>query len=66
MLTKYRFIEVDGPDIFYRDAGDPASPTLPLHPQAELNLLDNGHFALIEECDLIAERIDDLLHRHVG
>jgi hypothetical protein len=63
MLSKHRFIEIDGLDIFYREAGDPA---LLLHPQAELDLLDTGHFAFEEECDFIAETIDDFLHRHVG
>jgi hypothetical protein len=64
MLTKHRFIEIDGMDIFYREAGDQANPLL-LRPQAELDLLDTGHFALEAECEFIAERIGDFLHRHV-
>jgi pimeloyl-ACP methyl ester carboxylesterase len=35
-------------------------------PDAELYLLDTGHFALEEECDFIAQKIGDFLGRHVG
>jgi pimeloyl-ACP methyl ester carboxylesterase len=35
-------------------------------PDAELYLLDTGHFALEEELDFIADRIHDFLGRHVG
>jgi pimeloyl-ACP methyl ester carboxylesterase len=35
-------------------------------PDAELHLLDTGHFALEEELDFIAERIRDFLGRQVG
>ena len=35
-------------------------------PQAELYLLDTGHFALEEEGDVIAEKIRDFLGRHLG
>ena len=35
-------------------------------PDAELHLLDTGHFALEEELDFIAERIRDFLGRSVG
>ena len=35
-------------------------------PDAELNLLDTGHFALEEDSDLIADKIRDFLDRHVG
>jgi pimeloyl-ACP methyl ester carboxylesterase len=35
-------------------------------PEAELYLLDTGHFALEEECDFIAAKIRDFLSRHVG
>ena len=35
-------------------------------PDAELHLLDTGHFALEEEVDFIAERIHDFLGRAVG
>jgi pimeloyl-ACP methyl ester carboxylesterase len=35
-------------------------------PQAELHLLDTGHFALEEDGDVIAEKIRDFLGRHVG
>jgi pimeloyl-ACP methyl ester carboxylesterase len=34
-------------------------------PDAELHLLDTGHFALEEDGDLIAEKIRDFLGRHV-
>jgi pimeloyl-ACP methyl ester carboxylesterase len=34
-------------------------------PDAELHLLDTGHFALEEECNFIAQKIDDFLARHV-
>ena len=34
-------------------------------PDAELHLLDTGHFALEEELDFIAERIRDFISRHV-
>jgi pimeloyl-ACP methyl ester carboxylesterase len=33
-------------------------------PDAELHLLDTGHFALEEEADFIAEKISDFLARH--
>jgi pimeloyl-ACP methyl ester carboxylesterase len=35
-------------------------------PDAELHLLDTGHFALEEEGDFIAGKIRDFLSRHVG
>ncbi len=35
-------------------------------PDAELNLLDTGHFALEEDSDLIAGKIRDFLDRHRG
>jgi pimeloyl-ACP methyl ester carboxylesterase len=35
-------------------------------PDAELHLLDTGHFALEEECDFIAQKIGEFLGRHVG
>ncbi len=35
-------------------------------PDAELHLLDTGHFALEEQVDFIAEKIDDFLCRHIG
>jgi pimeloyl-ACP methyl ester carboxylesterase len=35
-------------------------------PDAELHLLDTGHFALEEEGDFIAEKMRDFLGRHVG
>jgi pimeloyl-ACP methyl ester carboxylesterase len=35
-------------------------------PEAELHLLDTGHFALEEDGDLIAEKIREFLGRHVG
>jgi pimeloyl-ACP methyl ester carboxylesterase len=35
-------------------------------PDAELHLLDTGHFALEEDGDLIAEEMRDFLGRHVG
>jgi pimeloyl-ACP methyl ester carboxylesterase len=35
-------------------------------PDAELHLLDTGHFALEEELDFIAERIRDFLTRHTS
>ena len=35
-------------------------------PDAELHLLDTGHFALEEDGDLIADKIHDFLNRHVG
>jgi pimeloyl-ACP methyl ester carboxylesterase len=35
-------------------------------PDAELHLLDTGHFALEEELDFIAERIRDFLMRHAS
>jgi pimeloyl-ACP methyl ester carboxylesterase len=35
-------------------------------PDAELHLLDTGHFALEEDGDLIAERMRDFLERHVA
>jgi pimeloyl-ACP methyl ester carboxylesterase len=35
-------------------------------PDAELHLLDTGHFALEEELDFIAERIRDFLTRHAS
>ncbi len=35
-------------------------------PDAELHLLDTGHFALEEELDFIAERIRDFLARHAS
>jgi pimeloyl-ACP methyl ester carboxylesterase len=35
-------------------------------PNAELHLLDTGHFALEEECDFIAQKICEFLDRHVG
>jgi pimeloyl-ACP methyl ester carboxylesterase len=35
-------------------------------PKAELYLLDTGHFALEEEGDVIAEKIRDILGRHLG
>ena len=35
-------------------------------PEAELHLLDTGHFALEEDGDLIAEKMRDFLGRHVG
>ena len=35
-------------------------------PDAELHLLDTGHFALEEDVDFIAEKIRDFLGRHVG
>ena len=38
----------------------------PLLPDAELHLLDAGHFALEEELDFIAERIRDFLTRHTS
>ena len=34
-------------------------------PDAELHLLDTGHFALEEDGDLIADKIRDFLGRHV-
>ena len=34
-------------------------------PDAELNLLDTGHFALEEDGDLIAEKIRNFLGRHI-
>jgi pimeloyl-ACP methyl ester carboxylesterase len=34
-------------------------------PDAELNILDTGHFALEEDGDLIAEKIRDFLGRHI-
>ena len=35
-------------------------------PEAELHLLDTGHFALEEDGDVIAEKIREFLGRHVG
>jgi pimeloyl-ACP methyl ester carboxylesterase len=35
-------------------------------PDAELHLLETGHFALEEDLDYIAEKIRDFLGRHVG
>ena len=35
-------------------------------PDAELHLLDTGHFALEEECDFIAQKTVEFLGRHVG
>ncbi|HTE61918.1 MAG TPA: alpha/beta hydrolase, partial [Solirubrobacteraceae bacterium] len=35
-------------------------------PDAELHLLDTGHFALEEEPDFIAARIRDFLARHTS
>jgi pimeloyl-ACP methyl ester carboxylesterase len=34
-------------------------------PDAELNILDTGHFALEEDGDLIAEKVRDFLGRHI-
>ena len=113
---KHRPVQVDGLDIFYREAGDRFSiyiqdygapiglrlaqrnpdrvqtiitqsgkpPVLIVWgkndeifglagaeaylkdlPDAELNLLDTGHFALEEDGDLIAQKIRTFLGRHI-
>ncbi|NII10815.1 hypothetical protein HBF24_09040 [Oleiagrimonas sp. C23AA] len=67
---RYHTANVDGFNVFYREAGSPDSPKLLLlHgfpiaagarafrrdlPQAELHLLDAGHFALDEQNDSVA------------
>jgi pimeloyl-ACP methyl ester carboxylesterase len=35
-------------------------------PDAELHLLDTGHFALVEDGDFIAEKVLSFLARHLG
>jgi pimeloyl-ACP methyl ester carboxylesterase len=51
----------------YDEIFDPAGAEAYLEdlPDAELNLLDTGHFALEEDGDLIAEKIRDFLGRHI-
>jgi pimeloyl-ACP methyl ester carboxylesterase len=58
LITWGRNDEIFGPDgarAYLRDL-----------PDAELHLLDTGHFALEEELDFIAQRIRDFLTRHAS
>jgi len=52
-------------DAFHTVAADYPGPLLKDLPDAELHLLDTGHFALEQDGDFIAERIRDFLGRHV-
>ena len=53
--TRHRTVIVDGAELFFRQAGDPARPAVVL--------LDTGHFALVEALEPIAAAVDDLLTR---
>ncbi len=55
----YHSVEVSGLDIFYREAGEGAHPYKRDLPNAELHLLETGHFALEEDGDIIANLIRD-------
>ena len=71
----YRTLNVEGLEIFYREAGPRDAPTvLLLHgfpssshiPSAELHLLDTGHFALEEEVDRIGSLMHEFLDRTIN
>jgi len=74
--TRHRQIDADGVHVLYREAGDPANPTLLLvhgfttsshmfrhNPAAHVELLDTGHFALETHVDHIAARIREVFDR---
>jgi hypothetical protein len=76
----YRTLNVEGLEIFYREAGPQDAPTvLLLHgfpssshmfrnliPSAELHLLDTGHFALEEEVDRIGSLMHEFLDQTIN
>jgi pimeloyl-ACP methyl ester carboxylesterase len=50
--TIYQSADVGGVSVFYREAGPPDARDVP---DAEVHLLDAGHFALDEQPDRVAE-----------
>jgi pimeloyl-ACP methyl ester carboxylesterase len=52
-MTAYRRIEVDGTDVFYREGGDPAAPTL---------LLLHGFPSSSAQYEQLMHRLDDRYH----
>ncbi len=54
-VTHHRTTEIEGVNIFYREAG-----------AAEFHLIDTGHFALEDKADEIVPLIRDFLGRRVA
>lgn len=52
-MTRYRTIDVDGTDMFYREAGDPAAPTL---------LLLHGFPSSSAQFQQLIDRLEDRFH----
>jgi pimeloyl-ACP methyl ester carboxylesterase len=71
--VRHRRIEVDGCSIFYREAGRDDRPVVLLPhgypsslPDAELHLLDGGHWALETNLDEIVALTREFLERVYG
>ena len=62
--TAYRTVDVNGLSFFYREAGPQDAPAYRRDvPDAEVHVLDAGHFAPDEQPDLIADLTRSFLQR---
>ena len=62
----YRTLNLEGLEIFYREAGLRDAPIKEIFTSAELHLLDTGHFALEEEVDRIGSLMHEFLERTIN